>query len=126
MTGTDQPDRTRGPSDGTNPPRWYSPALGGIWALLLASAMAPFPANAAIATISAAMGGYLVGKVEGGFGSRKAEKASRHGAPLLVFLLGLLGLSLFAYQVVDIGWAPPALALVAFGTAWASGASGHA
>jgi uncharacterized protein YhhL (DUF1145 family) len=100
------------------PPNWYGPTLGAVWALLLIQVMLPFPWNVAIATVSAAIAGYLVGRVEGDLGGRRKGNVSRHGAPLVVFLLGLLGLSLFAYHVADIAWSPPALGLVAFGAAW--------
>lgn len=88
--------------------------------------MLPFPWNVVIATVSAATAGYVVGRVEGDLGGFRLWSTSRHGAPLIVFLLGLLGLSLFAYHVVEIAWAPPALGLVSFGAAWASGANGKA
>lgn len=101
------------------PPSWYGPTLGAVWALLLIQVMLPFPWNVAIATVSAAIAGYLVGRVEGDLGGRRNGNVSRHGAPLVVFLLGLLGLSIFAYQVVEVAWAPPALGLFAFGAAWA-------
>ncbi|ROU04097.1 hypothetical protein [Histidinibacterium lentulum] len=100
---------------GTGPPGWYGPALGAIWAVLILQVMLPFPANAVVATTAAATGGYLVWKAEGGLGGR----SSRRRALLFLLLLALLGLSLFAYHIVNIGWAPPVLGLVAFGTAWA-------
>lgn len=104
---------------------WYGLALGAVWALLLIHAMLPFPANVVVATLSAALGGYLVGRVEGGLGRRRNPERSRHGAPLLVFLLVLLGLSLFAFHVVNIAWAPPLFGLVAFIAACAVGRCGR-
>jgi len=100
--------------DRPGPPRWYGPALGAIWALLLVQVMLPFPANVAVAALSAALGGFLVGRIEGGFGTRHWTGARKHGGPLLVFLLGLLGLSLLLHHLADMAWAPPLLAIVAF------------
>jgi len=120
-----KPDDTgMGPDCGRSEPlpKWHGPALSAVWALLLIQVMLPFPLNVAVATVSAAIGGYLVGRVNGDLGARRKDNLSRHGAPLVVFLLGLLGLSLFAYHVVEIAWAPPTLGLVAFGAAWAFGA----
>ena len=107
--------------DRPGPPRWYGPALGAIWALLLVQVMLPFPANVAVATLSAATAGFLLGRIEGDLGRPWHWNASRHGAPLFVFLLGLLGLGVFAYHVVEIDWLPPALALIAFGASWGFG-----
>lgn len=104
-----------------SPPKWYGPTLGAVWALLLIQIMLPFPWNVATATVSAAIAGYFVGRVEGDLGGWRHRSGPRHGAPLVAFLLGLLGLSLFAYHVVEITWAPPVLGLVAFGAAWAFG-----
>ena len=120
---TNRPEARAGKSceRANTPPTWFRPALGTAWVLLLLYVMLPFPANVAIAAVSAATAGFLVGCIEGGLGSPWQWKASRHGAPLVVFLLGRLGLGLFAYHVVEIAWAPPALALIAFDAAWAFG-----
>lgn len=106
---------------GRNPrtalPRWYGPVLGVVWALLIIQVMLPFPANVAVATLSAALAGFFIGLIEaGGTGDRRANP---HGGAPLVLLLGLLGLSLFLYYVADIAQAPPLLGLVAFVAAWA-------
>jgi hypothetical protein len=100
-------------------PRWYGPALGAVWALLLVQVMLPFPANVAVATLSAALGGFLVGCIEGGIGARRGDGPRRQGAPLLVVLLGLLGLSLVLHNLADMTWVPPLLALLAFATSCA-------